>query len=86
VATAKKNLTDRIDESTGEQKSLVKKVVQQFFDEITAELAEGNRLEFRGFGVLRPGRHSREWHRTPRPWKRCKCRPGEGSCLERDER
>jgi integration host factor subunit beta len=52
VATTKKNLTDRIAESTGEQQSLAKKVVQQFFDEITAELARGNRLEFRDFGVF----------------------------------
>jgi integration host factor subunit beta len=27
-------------------------VVQQFFDEVIAELAKGNRLEFRDFGVF----------------------------------
>ena len=27
-------------------------MVQQFFDEITSELAKGNRLEFRDFGVF----------------------------------
>jgi nucleoid DNA-binding protein len=52
VATTKKNLADRIAESTGERQSLVKKVVQQVFDEIIAELAKGNRLEFRDFGVF----------------------------------
>jgi integration host factor subunit beta len=31
---------------------LVKKVVQQFLDEIVAELGRGNRLEFRDFGVF----------------------------------
>jgi len=52
MATTKKDLVDRIAESTGAQQSLVKKVVQQFFDEIIAELAKGNRLEFRDFGVF----------------------------------
>jgi len=52
MATTKKDLVDRIAESTGTQQSLVRKVVQQFFDEIIAELAKGNRLEFRDFGVF----------------------------------
>jgi len=52
MATTKKNLTDRIAESTGTKQSLVETVVQQFFDEIIAELAQGNRLEFRDFGVF----------------------------------
>ena len=52
MATTKKNLIDRIAESAGEQQSLAKRVVQQFFDEIIAELAGGNRLEFRDFGVF----------------------------------
>lgn len=52
MATTKKDLVDHIAEGTGTQQSLVKKVVQQFFDEIIAELAKGNRLEFRDFGVL----------------------------------
>ncbi len=52
MATTRKNLIDRIAESTGTKQSLVKKVVQQFFDEITDELAQGNRLEFRDFGVF----------------------------------
>lgn len=52
MATTKKDLVDRIAQSTGAQQSLVKKVVQQFFDEIIAELAKGGRLEFRDFGVF----------------------------------
>lgn len=32
----------------------VKAVVQQFLDEIIVELAQGNRLEFRDFGVFQP--------------------------------
>ena len=52
MASTKKNLIDRTAESTGTKQSLVKKVVQQFFDEVIAELAQGNRLEFRDFGVF----------------------------------
>ena len=52
MSITKKNLIDRVAESTGTKQSLVKKVVQQFFDQIIAELAKGNRLEFRDFGVF----------------------------------
>jgi nucleoid DNA-binding protein len=52
MATTKKDLIDRIADSTGTQQVLVKRVIQQFFGEIIAELAKGNRLEFRDFGVF----------------------------------
>src|SRR5690349_22260291 len=48
----KKELIDRIADSTGGRRVQVKKVVQQFLDEIIAELGKGNRLEFRDFGVF----------------------------------
>jgi integration host factor subunit beta len=48
----KKELIDRIAESAGSRRVMVKKVVQQFLDEIVAELGRGNRLEFRDFGVF----------------------------------
>ncbi len=48
----KKELIDRISESTQAKRVLVKKVVQSFLDEITNELCQGNRLEFRDFGVF----------------------------------
>src|SRR5215208_2645378 len=48
----KKELIDRIAESAGSRRVLVKKVVQQFLDEIVNELGLGNRLEFRDFGVF----------------------------------
>lgn len=52
VATTKKDLINRITESTASPHALVKAVVQRFFDEVTYELAQGNRLEFRDFGVF----------------------------------
>src|SRR4051795_2709286 len=48
----KKELIDRIAESSGQRRVQVKKVVQQFLDEIVNELGKGNRLEFRDFGVF----------------------------------
>jgi integration host factor subunit beta len=48
----KKELIDRIAESSNSKRVQVKRVVQQFLDEIVAELGRGNRLEFRDFGVF----------------------------------
>jgi integration host factor subunit beta len=48
----KKELIDRIAEGTGGRRVQVKRVVQQFLDEVIAELGKGNRLEFRDFGVF----------------------------------
>jgi len=47
-----KELVDRIAQSTQTKRVLVKSVIQHFLDEIVAELVEGNRLEFRDFGVF----------------------------------
>lgn len=48
----KKDLIDRIAERTGQRRSDVKDVVQDFLDLVTTELGGGNRLEFRDFGVF----------------------------------
>ncbi|MCH8804952.1 MAG: integration host factor subunit beta [Planctomycetes bacterium] len=48
----KKDLVDRIAEQTGNKRVVVKKIVQQFLDEVIDELGYGNRLEFRDFGVF----------------------------------
>lgn len=48
----KKELIDRIAQSTNQRRVQVKRVVQQFLDEVVAELGRGNRLEFRDFGVF----------------------------------
>jgi len=48
----KKELIDRIADNSGNRRVQVKKVVQQFLDEIVNELGKGNRLEFRDFGVF----------------------------------
>ncbi len=48
----KKDLVDRIADDTGNKRVVVKKIIQSFLDEIVRELGEGNRLEFRDFGVF----------------------------------
>jgi integration host factor subunit beta len=48
----KKELVDRIAEQTGQKRVLVKTVIQSFLDEIINDLGNGNRLEFRDFGVF----------------------------------
>ncbi len=48
----KKELIDRIADSSGQRRVMVKKIVQQFLDDIVDELGRGNRLEFRDFGVF----------------------------------
>src|SRR3990170_2832362 len=48
----KKELIDRIADGTGGRRVQVKRIVQQFLDEVVNELGKGNRLEFRDFGVF----------------------------------
>jgi integration host factor subunit beta len=48
----KKELIDRIADNAAQRRVQVKRVVQQFLDEIVNELGKGNRLEFRDFGVF----------------------------------
>jgi len=48
----KKEVIDRIAESTNTKRAVVKSVIQSFLDEIIDELSKNNRLEFRDFGVF----------------------------------
>lgn len=48
----KKELVNRISDQTHQTKVVVKDILQRFLDEIIDELARGNRLEFREFGVF----------------------------------
>ena len=73
----KRELVQRIAEKTGVQQINAKEVIQSFLDEIINELAKGNRLEFRDFGVFeivnrkpRTGRNPRTGQRVGVPAKR----------------
>ncbi|MHC4573781.1 MAG: HU family DNA-binding protein [Planctomycetota bacterium] len=48
----KKELISRIAERTQAKRVVVKRIIQAFLDEITHELCQNNRLEFRDFGVF----------------------------------
>ena len=48
----KKELVSRIADKTGQTKVVTKDIIQMFLDEIIEELGQGNRLEFREFGVF----------------------------------
>lgn len=52
ATTTKKMLTNRIAERLNLRQMLVREIIQSFLDECIAELAQGNRLEFRDFGVF----------------------------------
>lgn len=73
----KKELIDRIADQTGAKRVLVKKIVQNFLDQVVDELGNGNRLEFRDFGVFeckvraaRNAQNPKTLERVPVPAKR----------------
>jgi integration host factor subunit beta len=77
ATVTKKELIDRIADNTGTKRVLVKQIVQSFLDEIIAELGDGNRLEFRDFGVFeckvraaRIAQNPKTLERVPVPPKR----------------
>ena len=63
----KKELIDRIAEGTGHRRIQVKKIVQQFLDEMISELGRGNRLEFRDFGVFETKTRKARRAQNPKP-------------------
>ena len=90
ATTTKKELTNKIAERLKEKQMLVRDIVQAFLDECISELRNGNRLEFRDFGVFetvsraaRKARNPKTGDRVPVPQKRVVCfKPGK----EMDER
>ena len=62
----KRELVQRIAEKTAVQQISAKEVIQCFLDEIINELAKGNRLEFRDFGVFEPKSKAQRVARNPR--------------------
>ena len=73
----KRELVNRIAEDMGQTKVVVRDVLQSFLNEIIDELAQGNRLEFREFGVFevrerapRIAQNPRTLEKVPVPAKR----------------
>ena len=61
----KRELCARIAAATGCTKVATKAVVQQFLDEMIRELAQGNRIELRNFGVFGTRVHAPRRARNP---------------------
>ena len=77
ATTTKKDLIDRIAEETNQKRTVVKATVQSFLDNVIRELSDGNRLEFRDFGVFelrdrapRMAQNPRTLERVPVPAKK----------------
>jgi len=75
--TTKKELIDRIADETKYKRSDVREIVQAFLDNVITELGNGNRLEFRDFGVFelrdrapRMAQNPRTLERVPVPARR----------------
>jgi len=47
----KREMTERVAERAGISRTLAKRVMEDLFDEIIEQLSQGNRIEFRDFGV-----------------------------------
>ncbi len=62
----KKELVNRIAEKTGVTKVVAKEIIQSFLDSIIDELAVGNRLEFREFGVFESRERAARRAQNPR--------------------
>ena len=52
MATTKRELIARVALKTEQKQRIAKNIIQTFMDEMIEELAQGNRLEFREFGVF----------------------------------
>ena len=63
---SKKDIVEKIADTTQAKKIVVKDIVQSFLDEITDELANGNRLEFRDFGVFEVRNRARRIAQNPK--------------------
>lgn len=70
MATTKKDLVARVAADKRTRQVLVKRVIQQFFGQVIAELARGNRLEFRDFGVFETRTASASMAQNPRTLQR----------------
>jgi len=71
----KKELIDRIAEQAKTKRVVVKDIVQRFLNEVIAELGQGNRLEFRDFGVFETKSRAPRVAQNPRTMQRVQVPP-----------
>ena len=74
---SKREIAERVARKAKQTQLVTKRIIQLFLDELIEELAQGNKLEFRDFGVFdvvvrkrRVGRNPRTGERVEVPEKR----------------
>jgi integration host factor subunit beta len=72
ATVTKKELIDRIADTTQAKRVVVKRIVQSFLDEVINELADNNRLEFRDFGVFETRTRAEREAQNPRTLEKVK--------------
>jgi len=75
ATVTKKELVDRIADHTGTKRVVVKKIVQNFLNDIIQELGHGNRLEFRDFGVFETRERAARTAQNPKTLQRVEVPP-----------
>jgi len=75
ATVTKKELIDRIADSTQAKRVVVKRIVQSFLDEVINELSEDNRLEFRDFGVFETRTRAAREAQNPKTLEKVKVPP-----------
>ncbi len=71
----KKELIDQISEKSGIKRVVVKKIIQQFLDDVIDELSKDNRLEFRDFGVFETKHRASRVAQNPKTLERVQVPP-----------
>lgn len=71
----KKELIDRIADQTKTKRVVVKDIVQRFLNEVITELGQGNRLEFRDFGVFETKSRAPRVAQNPKTMQRVQVPP-----------
>ncbi len=66
----KKELVDRIADKTSSKRVVVKEIIQSFLNEVIDELGQGNRLEFRDFGVFETKKRAARIAQNPKTLER----------------
>lgn len=66
----KKDLIDKIAQRTGQKRLIVKRMVQRFLEQVIIELGNGNRLEFRDFGVFETKQRAARTAQNPKTLER----------------
>ncbi len=75
LTVTKRELVNRIAEKVNCKNVVARDVVQAFLDEVVNELARGNRLEFREFGVFEPKFRAARMAQNPKTLQRVEVAP-----------